>query len=150
MRYPYLFLLLFLSNLVVFSQEQKDSYWLYDFEQAKEISKEEDKPILMYFSGSDWCRPCMMLQEDVFDNYKFQKFKNAFVFLYIDIPRNTDLLSSDQKVQNFKLLSTYNKQKTFPLINIVNHKGKILDDISGYSSLRDTTYHFEMFEKYSR
>ncbi len=135
---------------MVFAQDHKDSFWLYDFEQAKEISKKEGKPIFMYFSGSDWCRPCMMLQEDVFDNYKFEKYKNSFVFLYIDIPRNTDLLSEDQKVQNFKLLKSYNTQKSFPLINIVNHKGKVLDDISGYSSLRDTKYHFDLLEKHSK
>ncbi|RKM91892.1 thioredoxin family protein, partial [Aquimarina sp. AD10] len=34
----------------------------------------------------------------------------------------------------------------FPLVNILNHKGKVLDKASGYSSLRDPKYYFELLE----
>ncbi|WP_262711236.1 thioredoxin family protein [Aquimarina algicola] len=119
-------------------------------EIAKKISKKEHKPILMYFSGSDWCKPCMMLQEDFFDSFEFKKFTDSFVFLYLDFPRNSDLISTERKIENSKLLELYNKNKQFPLINILNSKGKVLDKISGYSSLRDPRYHFELLQKFMK
>ncbi|GAA4272254.1 hypothetical protein GCM10022258_15480 [Aquimarina gracilis] len=136
--------------MVVFSQEEKESFWVYDLTEAKEIAKKENKTIVLYFTGSDWCRPCMMLKEDFFGSYKFSKYKNSFVFLYIDIPRDQDLLTEKQKIENYKVLDLYNKAKTFPLIFMINHKGKILDQISGYSSLRDPSYHFDLLSKFTK
>jgi len=133
---------------MLFSQNENSSFWVYDMEEAQKIAKTENKTIAIYFTGSDWCRPCMMLKEDFFNNYKFNKYKDSYVFLYVDIPRDQDLLTEKQKVNNYKLLKNYNQEKTFPLICIVNKKGKVLDTISGYSSLRDPTYYFDLFEKY--
>ncbi|SHI48209.1 thioredoxin family protein [Aquimarina spongiae] len=146
----YLCICLFLVTLLSFGQNSKsDTFWVYNLEEAKEISKKENKNIVLYFGGSDWCRPCMMLQEDFFDDYKFTTYKKAFVFLYVDIPRNRNLLTAEQKEENYKLLEAYNKKKTFPLVSILNTKGKVLEELSGYSSLRDPKYHFELLEKYN-
>ena len=149
MRSKSLLVCFFLGILLSYAQTDKaDSFWVYNLEEAKEISKTENKKIVLYFGGSDWCRPCMMLQEDFFRNYKFTKYKKAFVFLYVDIPRNRNLLTAEQKEENYKLLEAYNKGKTFPLVTVLNTRGKVLEELSGYSSLRDPKYHFELLEKY--
>ncbi len=150
MKYRFIFLFLAFSSFILSGQEEKASFWVYDLNEAKEIAKRENKTILLYFTGSDWCRPCMMLKEDFFDSYKFNKYKDSYVFLYIDIPRDRDLLTEKQKVENYKVMDMYNKQKTFPLIFMINHKGKVLDQISGYSSLRDPNYHFDLLKKFSK
>jgi thiol-disulfide isomerase/thioredoxin len=62
--------LLFLAVLFIgfsaFAQEEVQLNWLTDFKKAKKISQKEKKPILIYFTGSDWCPPCKMLKEDFF------------------------------------------------------------------------------------
>jgi len=142
-----IYLIFCFISLLGFSQEKTDSgFWVKDFEKAITISKKEKRPIVLYFTGSDWCKPCMLLKEDFFENEKLDAYKSSFVFLKIDIPRNADLLTENQKTENYKLLDTYNPGKVFPLVNILNHKGKVLDKASGYSSLRDPKYYFELLE----
>lgn len=144
-------LLVLLVGFVGLSQQNdSDSLWIQDFELAKQKAKEENKSILMYFTGSDWCKPCKMLKVDVFDSWKFKKYEKSYVFLKIDIPRNRDLLTEEQMKINFSLLNQYNKEKSFPLLIALSAKGKVLDDISGYSSLRDPTYHYEFLNKFSK
>ncbi|MED5278251.1 MAG: thioredoxin family protein, partial [Verrucomicrobiota bacterium] len=36
--------------------------WLVDFEKAKAQAAKEGKSILMEFTGSDWCPPCIQLE----------------------------------------------------------------------------------------
>ncbi|WP_025743467.1 thioredoxin family protein [Aquimarina pacifica] len=140
----------FLSFIGFSQQNSKDQLWVQDFDTAKEIAKNDGKTILMYFTGSDWCMPCIMLKEDFFSTEKFKNYKDSYVFIKVDIPRNTDLLTPQQKSHNYKLLEEYNDQKSFPLVKIMSYKGKILDELSGYSSLRDPRYHFELLDKFSK
>ncbi|WP_299438998.1 thioredoxin family protein [uncultured Aquimarina sp.] len=138
-------IVLFLSLIVttvVFSQK-RELYWLTDFETAKEISKEAEKPILMYFTGSDWCAPCIMLQEDFFATERFKKLSQRLILLKVDIPRRMDIISEEQLKANKKLLSKYNKKGGFPNIIALNHKGKVLGNQGSYSSsLRDPSRYF--------
>jgi thioredoxin-related protein len=46
--------------------------WLTDFDKAKEQAKKENKSIVMVFSGSDWCAPCIKLDKD-FGNLRLSK-----------------------------------------------------------------------------
>ncbi len=147
----YLHILFLLTFTLGFSQNEngkQEDFWLQDFDKAKQLAKKNDKSILMYFTGSDWCSPCMMLKEDFFSSKKFKKYKDSYVFLIVDIPRNKDLLTETQKTKNYKLLKEYNINKVFPLVSILSAKGKTLDQVSGYSPLRDPKYHFELLEKF--
>ncbi|MEW7278142.1 thioredoxin family protein [Aquimarina sp. 2201CG1-2-11] len=146
-----LFLLLFFSFSIAYAQQkQQDVTWLQDFDKAKSIAKKKNKKVLLYFSGSDWCAPCKMLKKDFFENDKFKKYTSSFVLMLVDIPRNRDLLTEKQREQNAKLLEQYNTQKSFPLVTIIDTKGKVIDKISGYNSLRDPKFHFELLDKLSK
>jgi protein disulfide-isomerase len=62
--------------------------WLGDLESAKDRAKQENKPILVYFSGSDWCPPCKRLKSEVFDQPEFGDFARAkLVLVQADFPR---------------------------------------------------------------
>ncbi|MDH7446777.1 thioredoxin family protein [Aquimarina sp. 2201CG14-23] len=141
MKKVVLFLLLILTT-VIYSQED-ELHWLTDFETAKQVSEDTKKPILMYFTGSDWCAPCIMLQEDFFYTEKFKQQSQHIVLLKVDIPRRTDIISEEQLKANKKLLGKYNKQGGFPNIIALNHKGKVLGTQGSYSSsLRDPSRYF--------
>lgn len=138
-------IVLFLSLIVttlVFAQKS-ELYWLTDFETAKEISKDAKKPILMYFTGSDWCAPCIMLQEDFFATKRFKELSQRVILLKVDIPRRMDIITEEQLNANKKLLRKYNKENGFPNIIALNHKGKVLGNQGSYSSsLRDPSRYF--------
>ncbi len=53
-----------LLALLFISQMVGAQNWLTDFEKAKEEAKLSNKSIVMVFSGSDWCAPCIKLDKD--------------------------------------------------------------------------------------
>lgn len=140
-----LFFLLCFFALQGWAQNQEIS-WLTNFEEAKKEAKKTKKPILVYFTGSDWCSPCIQLKEDFFDSQKFKSQANDLVLVLIDYPRRVDIISETQMEYNKKLMNQINPQKTFPLVIGFNYKGNEIDKISGYSSLRDPNYHFTLLE----
>jgi len=141
MKRVVLFLLL-IVNTIAFAQNG-ELYWLTDFETAKEISEDAEKPILMYFTGSDWCAPCILLQEDFFGTERFKQLSQRVILLKVDIPRRMDIISEEQLKANKKLLRKYNKEGGFPKIIALNYKGKVLGNQSSYSSsLRDPSRYF--------
>lgn len=94
-------LLLFLS-INVLSQEG-DLEWHTDLNKAIEISIESEKPLFMFFTGSDWCGWCIRLQKEVFFKPDFVKWaKENLVLVELDFPRRKKLEES-LKQQNENL-----------------------------------------------
>lgn len=145
MRNLTLLLFLTLSSYMVAQQEGLN--WLTNLEEAKTQAKSEKKPILVYFTGSDWCSPCKLLKEDFFNSVEFAARADDMVLVMFDWPRRVDVISESQRAYNLKMMAVYNKERTFPKILALNSKGKELNEISGYSSSRDTRYHFTFLDK---
>ncbi|MCV6629396.1 MAG: thioredoxin family protein [Flavobacteriaceae bacterium] len=121
--------------------------WLVNLEKAQKKAKKENKKILLYFSGSDWCGPCKALQRDFFSENSFANYNKHYVMVYIDIPRRVDILTSKQRAYNKGLMRRYNSRKAFPLMMIVDPNGKVIDELAGYSG-GDTSYHKTLLDKY--
>ena len=69
--------------------------WTPTFKEALKKSKKEKKPILMYFTGSDWCGPCKILNTKLFHTEKFKILSDKdLILLEVDIPRRRDLLTA--------------------------------------------------------
>lgn len=141
------FVLFVVGSFAMTAQESSQLNWLTNLEEAQKISKKEKKPILAYFTGSDWCAPCKQLKADFFDSTSFADKASDFVLLYVDYPRRLDIITEQQLSYNKELIKEYNPQKSFPTLVIISSKGKKKDEISGYGSLRDTRYHFEFLER---
>ncbi len=147
----YLLIILSLTCTISFAQDNASSSktkWVQNFEKAKHKAENNEKSILMYFTGSDWCMPCIMLKEDFFESEKFKDYKDSFVFVKVDIPRNQDLLTEKQIEHNYSLLEKYNTSKVFPLITILSSKGDVLEKVSGYNAMRDPSNYFELLDKF--
>ncbi len=135
-------ILLFVIPISITAQEE-NLHWLTDIETAKQVSRDTKKPILMYFTGSDWCAPCIMLKEDFFSTEKFKLQAEKLILLKVDIPRRVDIISEEQLKANKKLLATYNKEGGFPNIIALDEKGNVLGTQGSYSSsLRDPNRYF--------
>ena len=97
-----LILLLTTFSITVFAQ-QKDLEWHTNIDKAIEISSNTNKPLFLFFTGSDWCGWCIRLQKEVFFKPEFKKWANKNVVLVeLDFPKRTKL---DEKTlrQNRKL-----------------------------------------------
>lgn len=121
--------------------------WSQNFEKTLKKAKKNKKPIIMYFSGSDWCSPCKKLDTDFFHSQQFLEQSKKFNMVLVDIPHRVDIISAKQRKKNEKLLGKYNKEKSFPMVVFMNYKGKVKEKIKGYSFLRDTSKYFENVEK---
>ena len=102
--------------------------WQHDIQKASEQAKKEDKAIMLYFSGSDWCKPCIMLKKEVMNTEAFQNYaKDKLVLVELDFPRmKKNRLSSEQTNHNESLAEKYNKEGSFPMVVFINSDGKVL------------------------
>ncbi|TDS13506.1 thioredoxin-like protein [Maribacter caenipelagi] len=124
-----------------------DSKWLTNYDSAISKAKKQHKNVLVYFTGSDWCPPCKMLKTDLFDTSEFQELSSNYILLYVDVPRNRDLISEKQMVHNKELLTKLNKKKVFPMFKVIDAKGNELDKLSGYSMNGVIDSHLKLLEK---
>jgi thioredoxin-related protein len=99
--------------------------WLTSYDEAVKKSKSSGKPILMDFTGSDWCGWCIKLKKEVFDTPEFQKWadKNV-VLLEVDFPQGKEQ-SAQLKQQNEKLSQKYGIEG-YPTIIFADSKGNTL------------------------
>ncbi|WP_417619917.1 thioredoxin family protein [Oceanihabitans sediminis] len=137
-----LFALTLIFNVSAQEEDMSNLNWLTDLEEAKLISLKEKKPILLYFTGSDWCAPCKMLKQDFFSTPKFEEKAEKMVLVMVDIPRRLDIISPEQKKINMDLVRKYNKNGSYPNLVALNAKGKVIGEISGYTFLRETDRHY--------
>ena len=102
-----------------------DTSWHTDLAEAQKAAKKEGKPILMNFSGSDWCGWCIRLDKEVFSKDIFKDYaKKNLVLLTLDFPRKSPQ-APELKKQNKGLAQKY-KIQGFPTIIVVSAEGKIL------------------------
>lgn len=138
---------IFWCDSIISDKGIDEGQWNTSFEIALRQAQKNEKNILMYFTGSDWCGPCKMLKTDLFDTPEFQELSKNYILLYIDIPRREDILTPAQKEHNTGLLKRFNKKGVFPLLLAMSPKGKILDEHSGYGMNGDTQYYLQFLKK---
>lgn len=116
-------------GMVTFTMAQT---WETSLEVAKAVSIREHKNIVLCFSGSDWCIPCMKLEKSIWESQEFKSYsREHFVLLRADFPKKkANALPKQQQDANDKLAETYNKQGVFPLVVLLNDKGKVLGTAS--------------------
>jgi len=107
--------------------------WETDFEKAKQRSATEHRLILLNFSGSDWCGPCISLRREIFENASFNEFaENNLVLLNADFPRlKKNQLTKDQQKKNDLLADKYNPLGHFPYTVLLDAEGKVISSWDG-------------------
>ena len=86
-------------------QAQQDDVWLTDYNEAQKIAKEKKLPLFMYFTGSDWCKPCIKLKEDYFETSEFLNKTNDFGNFFIQLSIFIFALFSLPDLNKFKTSS---------------------------------------------
>ena len=113
-----------LVNFSSISSAQQTETFVNKLEQAKK----EHKKILLYFSGSDWCAPCIKFKKFIIQTEEFQAFAKTELIIYnADFPRQSkNKLAKEVEKENEALAEKYNSKGLFPLIIILNEEGKVI------------------------
>ncbi|WP_062061144.1 thioredoxin family protein [Aquimarina longa] len=122
-------------------QQGSAQEWLTNFETAKTIAEENDSTIILVFSGSDWCAPCIKLEKQILNTDIFKEYaKEHYVLLKADFPRKKkNQLTAELQNQNKELAETYNKSGGFPLVVVLDSNGKKLGEV-GYKKGTPDSY----------
>ena len=102
--------------------------WLTDLGAAQAQAKAANQPILAVFSGSDWCKPCIMYEQEVFSKPEFADYaKGKLVLAHFDFPRmKKNQPSAAQLKLNEAAAAQLNREGDFPLAVVIAPDGKVL------------------------
>jgi thioredoxin-related protein len=110
--------------------------WSADLAAALEKAKIEKKSVLIEFTGSDWCPPCMAMRKNVFSKKEFvEPAAKDFILVELDFPNGDEEL----KKKNEPMAEKY-KIDGFPTIILLNSEGKEFSRF--YASEHPTTEKF--------
>ncbi len=94
--------------------------WSTDVEAALALAKKENKAVLVEFTGSDWCPPCIMMRKNVFSKKEFvEKASKDYVLVEIDLPKADKALAARNQIVAEKY-----KIDGFPTVVLLNGEGK--------------------------
>ncbi len=112
------------------NQNQKTIHWQTNYNQAMSAAKKANKPVLLFFTGSDWCGWCKKMDKEVFSQPEFaQLVGNDFIFVELDYPMKNTLPSEQQELNN-KLKQQYGVTG-FPTVILLDANGNFVAE-SGY------------------
>jgi len=116
--------------------------WHYNLDEAKAIAHKEHRHILLNFSGSDWCGPCIMLRRQILDDTVFRQMADtSLVLVNADFPRKKkDQLSPQQQSINNALADQYNAEGQFPRTLLLNADGKVLKTWDGNPGVKPDVF----------
>jgi thioredoxin-related protein len=104
--------------------------WMTNFEAAKAKAKAENKPMLVDFTGSDWCGWCIKLDKEVFSQAEFKEYAdNELVLVELDFPRSKKQ-AAELKAQNEALAQQYGI-RGFPTVLVLSPEGELIEK-TGY------------------
>lgn len=131
-----LLILLMIISSSIFSQN-----WQTNFKEAQSQAKNFHKPIILVFSGSDWCAPCIKLDKQIFQSEVFKNYADKNVVLVkADFPRKKEnSLPEELKIHNKELAEKYNKNGYFPYVLMLDSNGKVLGEL-GYEKIEPQAY----------
>lgn len=114
--------------LCVIGSSSDAQTWYTDADSARARAVATNRPILLNFSGSDWCAPCKRLADEVFADTVFRiHARDHLVLLNADFPmRRANALPEPLQTANDSLAARYNPDGSFPRTVLLNADGAVL------------------------
>jgi thioredoxin-related protein len=115
--------------------------WRTDWDTAKVEAEQSNKKLILVFSGSDWCIPCIKLEKEIWENSSFIQYaEQHYVLFRADFPkRKKNKLPETIQQLNDRLASEYNPKGYFPLVVVLDTQGKVKGQL-GYEKLTPEAY----------
>lgn len=98
--------------------------WTTDLDKALEQAKKEKKAVLVEFTGSDWCPPCMMMRKEVFSKKEFvEGAQKNFILVELDFPKG-DEEGKKETLEKSKPYAEKYEIRAFPSVVLLDSDGK--------------------------
>ena len=105
------------------SDARTELQWTTQYKNALSEAQKNNKPLFLYFTGSDWCGWCKVMDKEILTAPEFvQLVGNKFIFVKIDFPLYSQIDSATQK-QNEELKKEY-EVTGFPTVIILSPQEK--------------------------
>jgi len=131
-----------LISLLTYCIVTSSIHWETDFVKAKQIAAASHKCVLLNFSGSDWCGPCIRMHKEIFESADFGDYATEhLVLLNADFPRQKkNRLTKELQQQNDLLAEKYNPKGSFPLTVLLSANGNIMRVWDGFQKQGTTAF----------
>lgn len=117
----------------LFAVEAYGAAWLTDLPTTLTRAKNENKLVLINFTGSDWCPACIKMREQVFASPTFHQYADNNLYLVeIDFPRRK-AQSPELKRANEALSEKYGVD-AYPTMFLLNGDGIRVAELQRYMS----------------
>jgi thiol-disulfide isomerase/thioredoxin len=85
--------------------------WTMDLEAAQKLAKEKDLPLLLNFTGSDWCGWCKLMDKSVFAEEAWKTYAaQKLVLVTLDFPRDKSIVPEKFVARNRELSEKFGVQ----------------------------------------
>ena len=123
--------------IVLFTSLLPAVTWLGNFKDAETEAARSHKLIVINFSGSDWCGPCIRLRKEILESSTFENYAaENLVLVRADFPRQKkNQLGKEQLKLNETLAEQYNPDGKFPFTLLVDEHGKVLKKWDGFPAV---------------
>jgi len=124
--------------LFIFTTAQAQIKKSPDYETAKAEAIKEKKDILIVLTGSEWCKPCVKMKKNVFENQEFVDYANEhFVIFEVNLPRHWDMNS--KVYQDYSFFKEKYQTNALPSLVLLGSREKLKAVISEKLTLFDKT-----------
>ncbi|MFB6341210.1 thioredoxin fold domain-containing protein [Saccharicrinis sp. FJH62] len=122
---------------VMVSLHAEEKKWSQDYTKVN-FNEPSTELYLIYFSGSDWCKPCIKMKAELLDSNEFMQYAKDFKLYQADFPYRTKQEKPLKKF-NETLADKYDKDGQFPYLVVVNGQGERVF-ATGYKDIPVTSF----------
>lgn len=111
--------------------------WRSDLAQAQQEATKSKKPVMLLFTGSEWCPYCILLEKEVFRTEAFAAWAEKAILLKLDYPvrkeRTPEKLAANKALAELITLKDKHKIEGFPTVLWLSPEGTELARVVSYT-----------------
>lgn len=111
--------------------------WTQDYDAAKKLAAEKSRPILLNFTGSDWCYWCKLMTKRVFTQEAWKNWaKDKIALVMINFPSDPKLVPKKFVKRNRELQNKFGVEG-YPTFILLSSDGE--KELGRLGASRDAT-----------
>jgi thioredoxin-related protein len=121
-----LILLLFMGMIICAAS---NAQVMQNPDKAFDLARQSGKKVMLIFSGSDWCIPCIQFNKTILSDSSFLHFADDhLVLLEADFPQRKKIAAS-LRLQYDSLAAAFNPDGAFPHVVLLSPEKTLMTDV---------------------